>query len=157
MKPRDTYGQPERHRLAYQRRNRCFRLISIDNGCNKVLVETHEHPRSMIHPCERTGPRGGNGLSRRNADCHSQCTHTLQPVLGFLEARQDHSCSATVYKTCCKAWSRKHGTCLLRMWDLALSERVQKAGSISRHPLFGMCCGDGRVKVACTRARPGSS
>jgi len=28
-----------------------------------------------------------------------------------------------------------------------LNERVQKAGSTNMHPLFGMCCGDGSVKL----------
>jgi len=72
--------------IAYQRCNRCFRLISIGNGCNEVSVETHEHPRSVIHSRERTGSREGNSISRRGTDCRSQCALTLHSILGGITA-----------------------------------------------------------------------
>jgi len=40
------------------------------------------------------------------------------------------------------------------MWALALSEHVQKAGSINRHPLSGVCCDDGRVKLPAPMPTP---
>ena len=54
-------GETQRHirstrttqTIAYQRRNWCFRLVSIGNECNEVSVETHERPRSYAHANER--------------------------------------------------------------------------------------------------------